>query len=54
MDTIGLPDSDDEESYWDAHGHEPEFLAAIARAREQVAKGQVIPHEDLKKELGIP
>ncbi len=48
-----LSDFDDEEMYWYAREHDPEFLASLARAREQVAKGQIITLEELKKQLAI-
>jgi hypothetical protein len=43
---------DDEELYWYAREQSPEFLASLARAREEVNKGQTIRHEDLKRQLG--
>lgn len=48
-----LSDFDDEEMYWYGRENDPEFLASLARAREQVAKGQTVTLEELKKELGI-
>jgi PHD/YefM family antitoxin component YafN of YafNO toxin-antitoxin module len=44
---------DDEELYWYAREHDPEFLASIQRAREQVKQGQSVSHEELKRQLGI-
>lgn len=36
----------------DDEGETPEEAAAVAVAREQVAAGKVISHEDLARELG--
>ena len=48
-----LTDFDDEEMYWYARERDPEFIASIARAREQAGKGETVTHEDLKGQLGI-
>ena len=48
-----LSDFDDEDLYWYAREHDPDFLASLVRAREQVKKGQVLGHDELKKRLGI-
>lgn len=48
-----LTDFDDEEMYWYGRERDPEFIASIARAREQAAKGETVTHEDLKRQLGI-
>ena len=48
-----LREFDDDDLYWYAREHDPKFLASIARAREQVAQGKTISHEELKRELGI-
>jgi PHD/YefM family antitoxin component YafN of YafNO toxin-antitoxin module len=48
-----LSDFDDDEMYWYARERDPEFIASLKRAREQVAKGQTISHDELKKRLGI-
>ncbi len=48
-----LTDFDDEEMYWYARERDPDFIASIARAREQAAKGDTVTHEDLKRQLGI-
>lgn len=48
-----LSDFDDDDLEWFAQERDPAFLSSLARAREQVAKGQVISHEDLKKQLSI-
>lgn len=48
-----LSEFDDEDIYWYARERSPEFLASIQRAREQVANGRTIGHEELKKQLGI-
>ena len=44
---------DDTELYWYDREREPEFLASIQRARDQVKHGDAIAHDDLKRELGI-
>jgi hypothetical protein len=46
-------DSDDDEIYWYARERDPEFLASLLKAREQVKQGQTVSHEDLKRDLGI-
>jgi hypothetical protein len=43
----------DDDLDWYAREREAEFLASLARAREQVATGQAAKHEDLKRQLGI-
>jgi hypothetical protein len=48
-----LSDFDDDEMYWYAREHDPEFLASMERAREQMKQGKVVTHEDLKRELGL-
>jgi hypothetical protein len=48
-----LTEFDEDEAYWQACENDPEFIASIARAREQVARGQTVSHEELKRELGI-
>lgn len=32
---------------------DPEFLASLQRAREQVKQGQTVSHHELKRQLGI-
>jgi antitoxin (DNA-binding transcriptional repressor) of toxin-antitoxin stability system len=44
---------DEDDLEWYARERDPEFLASLARAREQVANGQTIGHEALKRELGL-
>jgi PHD/YefM family antitoxin component YafN of YafNO toxin-antitoxin module len=41
---------DEDEQYWYEREHDPEFIASIARAREQIAQGKGISHDDLKSE----
>ena len=48
-----LGEFDDDELYWYKLEHDPAFIASIAEAREQVAQGKAITHEELKKQLGI-
>jgi PHD/YefM family antitoxin component YafN of YafNO toxin-antitoxin module len=48
-----VSEMDDEELYWYAREHDPDFLASLQRAREQVKQGQTIRHDDLKRQLGI-
>jgi len=48
-----VSDVDADELYWRKREQDPEFIASIARAREQFARGESISHEDLKKELEI-
>ncbi len=48
-----LSEFDDDDLYWYAREHDPNFLASIAQAREQIAQGQTVSHEELKRQLGI-
>ncbi len=48
-----ISEIDDEDLYWYARERDPEFLASLGRARDQVRQGQTISHEDLKRELGL-
>ncbi len=48
-----LSEFDDDELYWYQREHDPEFIASIAAAREEVAQGKTISHDELKKQLGI-
>jgi PHD/YefM family antitoxin component YafN of YafNO toxin-antitoxin module len=48
-----ISEIDDEDLYWRVREYDPEFLASLVRARAQVAQGQVVSHEDLKRQLGI-
>ena len=43
---------DDDDLYWYAQERDPGFLASIARAREEIGKGQMVRHDDLKRQLG--
>jgi len=43
----------DEDLEWYARERDPQFLASLARARQQVREGQTIRHADLKRELGV-
>jgi PHD/YefM family antitoxin component YafN of YafNO toxin-antitoxin module len=44
---------DDDELYWIERENDPAFIASIAKARKQVARGETISHDDLKKRYGI-
>jgi hypothetical protein len=44
---------DDDDLDWYARERDPDFLASIARAREQIRSGRTRSHQDLKKELGM-
>jgi hypothetical protein len=44
---------DEDDLAWYARERDPEFLASIAKAREQIEKGEAVTHSDLKRELGI-
>jgi PHD/YefM family antitoxin component YafN of YafNO toxin-antitoxin module len=48
-----LSDFDDEDLEWYGREQAPEFVDSIARARDQVAQGKTVKHEDLKRQLGI-
>jgi PHD/YefM family antitoxin component YafN of YafNO toxin-antitoxin module len=48
-----LSEVDDDELYWIERENDPAFIASIAKARKQIAQGNTISHEELKKELGI-
>jgi len=50
---LAMNDFDEEEMYWYVRERDPEFLASIRRAREQVKQGQTVKHDDLKRQLGI-
>ena len=51
VDDLMHEDRDDLE--WYARERDPEFLASLVRAREQVARGETLGHEALKRELGL-
>lgn len=42
---------DDDELYWYVREHDPEFIASIARGREEIARGETTRLEDFKREL---
>ncbi len=42
---------DDDDLEWYARERDPEFLASLARARQQVREGRTITHGDLKRSL---
>jgi hypothetical protein len=44
---------DDDDLEWYQREREPEFIASIARAREQVQQGRTRSHDQLKNELGL-
>ena len=44
---------DDDDLDWLKIERSPEFIAAIADAREQVRRGETITHEQLLAELGL-
>lgn len=48
-----VSDFDDDDLYWYEREKDPEFIASIAQAREEVAQGKTVTHEELKKELGL-
>lgn len=43
---------DDEDRDWYVRERTPAFIASIARAQEQVRKGQTVSHQDLMGETG--
>jgi hypothetical protein len=43
---------DDDDAEWYVRERDPTFLQSIVRAREQIATGKAISHEELKRELG--
>ncbi len=48
-----LTEFDDDELYWYNRERSPEFIESMKRAREQVQRGEVISHEDLKRKFGL-
>ena len=44
---------EDDDLEWLKIERSPEFIAAIAKAREQVRRGECITHEELLAELGL-
>lgn len=48
-----ISEIDDEELYWYGREQDPAFLESLARARAQIQAGQVVSHEELKRQLGI-
>ena len=45
---------DDDDLEWYARDRDPDFVASIARAREQVQRGRTVSHDELKKKPGLP
>ena len=43
---------DDDDREWYARERDPAFVKSITRAREQIRKGKVVSHEQLRSELG--
>jgi len=48
-----LSDFDDDELYWAGRERDPAFVESLRKAREEIARGKTVSHEDLKKQLGI-
>ena len=48
-----LSDFSDDDLHWYSRERDAALVASLVRAREQVAQGQVMKHEDVKKHLGI-
>jgi hypothetical protein len=48
-----VSDRCDDELFWAERERDPAFIASLKKAREQVAQGKTISHEELKKRLGI-
>ena len=44
---------DDDDLEWYARERDPDFLASIINAREQVRRGRTLSHQELKQELGL-
>jgi antitoxin (DNA-binding transcriptional repressor) of toxin-antitoxin stability system len=44
---------DEDDLAWFAHERKPAFIQSIARARTQVAAGETVSQEDLRRELGM-
>jgi PHD/YefM family antitoxin component YafN of YafNO toxin-antitoxin module len=44
---------DDDDLEWYARERDPSFLASLAEARQQVAQGKTLSHDELKRTLGI-
>jgi hypothetical protein len=50
---VALLSEFEDEAYWQAIENDPEFIASIAQAREEIRQGKGIPMEQVKKELGL-
>jgi hypothetical protein len=48
-----LSQFDDDDLYCYARERDPAFVDSLARARQQVAEGKTVGHEELKRQLGI-
>jgi len=48
-----IDETDGDELYWAERERDPAFIASLIKAREQIAQGKTISHEELKKRLGI-
>jgi hypothetical protein len=46
-------ETDYDDLKWYERERDPEFIASIARAREQVRQGKTRSHDEIKKELGL-
>ena len=44
---------EDDDLEWLKIENSPEFIASIAKAREEVQRGECITHEELLEELGL-
>jgi hypothetical protein len=44
---------DDDDVEWYTRERDPAFIASIAEARQQVAEGKTLSHEELLAKLGI-
>jgi antitoxin YefM len=45
--------SDDDDLEWYARERDPGFLASVAEARRQAARGQTVSQDDLRRQLGL-
>jgi hypothetical protein len=46
-----LSDFSDDDLYWYEREKDPAFIASIAEARTQTARGEAVPHEELMREF---
>ena len=44
---------DEDDLAWYARERDPAFLESLAKAREQVARGETVSHESLNRELSL-